>query len=449
MDSTIPFKIILALLLGAFIGLEREIHERNENKSTNLPSFLGLRTFTLSTALGAITGIFYQALPEFFVLISAGFILLTLCYYIFDSYFTKDIGITTEIALIYSFVIGVAISVQIVPLHLIVGITILLTLILSRKNTIARFIQNIQQVELGSFISYLVLALVILPLLPNTSYSLSEVPQLLQILSSYGINIENIAHIEIINPYALWQIVALITGVDVFGYFLEKTLGQKGGWLLTSFAGGFISSTATTQSLAQQSTKSKSVNHLVSAAVVANLASFLQHSVIILPISSLLFAKSIPILGLMILSSTILTFYFLKKKDIYNTPSLLTTKETLKQDKIFNLVPALKFALLFVLIKLLSQIALILFGSNGFLISIGFGAIPGIDAVLISIAQLAGKTLPYQTALWAFIFANTVNLTTKCIYCFAQGKREFAVKFSISALIILLFGIGGLMLSPK
>jgi uncharacterized membrane protein (DUF4010 family) len=447
MDSNIFIKIITALFLGSFIGLEREIHERNEVKKIQHPSFLGLRTFMLSTALGAIAGLLYTREPIFFILVSSVFFLLTLIYYIFDSYLTHDIGITTEIALIYSFIIGVLITLEIIPFQIIIGITIILTLILSRKKTITDFIRKIEKAELGSFISYLVLALVILPLLPNTSYSLSDLPQFTQILSSFGLDISRVAHIEIINPYKLWQIVALITGVDVFGYFLEKTIGQKGGWLLTSFAGGFISSTATTQSLAQQSTKLKSVNHLVSAAIVANLASFLQHSVIILPISVMLFTKSIPILGLMIISSFILAIYFLSQSSSTNNTNL--TKKQLKTEKIFNLIPALKFALLFVAIKLASQIAFLFFGNNGFLLSIGFGAIPGIDAVLISIAELSGKTLTFSTALWAFIFANTVNLATKCIYSFVQGKREFALKFTVSAMIILAFGIIGLMVSPK
>jgi uncharacterized membrane protein (DUF4010 family) len=433
--------------LGAFIGLEREVHEMHEKKSVRHPAFLGLRTFTLTTMLGAITGCIYSAAPILFALITGSFFLLALAYYFFDSTNTKDIGITTEIALIYSFVIGALITLNIFPLQLIVSVAVILTLILSRKKVITESIQKIENAQLGSFISYLVLALVVLPLLPNVSYSISTIPMLSELLNSFGIHAGNIANIEIINPFKLWQIVALITGVDVFGYILERTIGQKGGWMLTSFAGGFISSTATTQSLAQQSKKTKSSDHLVSAAIIANLASFLQHAVIMLPISVMLFARSLPVIICMVISSGLLTMFFLKQTKKQGNEKLLMTKKQLKENKLFNLFPALKFALLFTFIKLFSQIALQVFGNNGFLLSIGFGAIPGIDAVLISIAELSGKTLTYQTALWAFIFANFVNLSTKSIYCFIQGKREFAVRFSISAGIILASGIAGLLLS--
>jgi uncharacterized membrane protein (DUF4010 family) len=308
-------------------------------------------------------------------------------------------------------------------------------------------LDSIKEAQLGSFISYLVLSLVILPLLPNTSYSLSNIPGFTQITDLFGLHIGQLDQLEIINPFKLWQIVALITGVDVFGYILERTIGQKGGWMLTSFAGGFISSTATTQSLAQQSTKTKSSSHLVSAAIMANLASFLQHAIIILPISGLLFVQSLPIIVCMMITSGLLTAYFLKKSQKNTGKKLMVTKNKLKENTLFNLYPALKFAFLFTGIKLLSQIALQLFGNNGFLISIAFGAIPGIDAVLISIAELAGKSLPYQTALWAFIFANFVNLSTKSFYCFVQGKKDFAIHFTVSAGIILASGITGLLLT--
>jgi uncharacterized membrane protein (DUF4010 family) len=72
------------------------------------------------------------------------------------------------------------------------------------------------------------------------------------------------------------MIVVLITGIDVFGYILGRMVGNKNGFALTSFMAGFVSSTSATQSLAQRSNNTRFVNHLVGAAVLANLASFLQ-----------------------------------------------------------------------------------------------------------------------------------------------------------------------------
>lgn len=445
MDDFI-YKLALSLVLGAFIGLERQIHEKGEGRSPSR-SFLGLRTFALVAPLGALAGIVYSQNSLLFTLISAAFIILTLSYYIFDSLFTKDIGITTEIALLYTYLVGVLIAINIFPFQLIIGITVVLALILSRKEIIGRYVRGITEREIDSFISYGAIALVILPLLPNTSYTLSSVPQLGNILASYNLNIKDFANIEIINPFKLWLFVALITGIDVFGYVLERTVGPKSGWLLTSFAGGFISSTATTASLAQQSNKAKSVNHLISAAIVANFASFIQNSIIILPLSFILFTNVIPIVLLMMIASAIIAFYFLRVTKSGKKENLELTKERLKKDKLFYLTPALKFAALFLIVRLVAQIALKLFGDNGFLVSMALGAIPGMDAVLISIAELAGKNISYEFALWAFILANGVNLAVKSLYSFLNGKREFAIKFTASAVVIILASIFGLYIS--
>ena len=65
--------------------------------------------------------------------------------------------------------------------------------------------------------------------------------------------------------------------------------------------------------------------------------------------------------------------------------------------------------------------------------------------MLITIAQNAGHTISFQAALLAFIIANAVNLSVKCILSFVQGKKEFAIKFSISAFVILLAGFLGVL----
>jgi uncharacterized membrane protein (DUF4010 family) len=54
--------------------------------------------------------------------------------------------------------------------------------------------------------------------------------------------------LELLNR-KIWMIVVLVTGIDVIGY-ITKLLGSK--VTLTSFIAGFISSTSTTQSLAQK-----------------------------------------------------------------------------------------------------------------------------------------------------------------------------------------------------
>src|SRR5688572_1983645 len=104
-----PAHMILALILGALIGLEREINERKDlasTKSKEKTALLGLRTFSLVAGLGSIAGLLYFGFPLVSTALVVLFSALLLIFYVFDNTLTKDIGITTEIALIYSFLIG-------------------------------------------------------------------------------------------------------------------------------------------------------------------------------------------------------------------------------------------------------------------------------------------------------------------------------------------------------
>ena len=316
---------------------------------------------------------------------------------------------------------------------------------MSIKEKLQLIVSGIKQNELQAFISYAIIALVILPFLPNISYTLADLPGLTNILSAYGINLGQISHIEIVNPFTLWRVVVIISGVEVFGYILEKTIGQKKGLLLTSIAGGFISSTSTTQSLANQSKQSKNINQLTGAAIFANLSSFLQHFILIASVNTLFLTKNTLYLFIISIISLIIGYYFFKSKSGSTIELEKETQAILKEEKIFSLKPALQFALIFLLVKIISKSALSLFGEGAFLVTILLASLTGMDAITINLSQLAGETITFQIAVFAFISANGVNLISKAVYAFLQGKQEFAVKFTIAMFIIIGFGFLGII----
>lgn len=445
MTLPIVAKLLLSLLLGMAIGLERESYEQQIDKTERSGiGSLGIRSFALITTLGTVSAILFQSYFSLFLIISSTFCLLLIAYYILGSLFTKDNGLTTELAILWSYLIGLFIGLNVFSIQIIIAITVLLMLILSMKNKIKLFVAGIKQFEIESFISYAIIALVILPFLPDTGYFLKDIPFLKNILSTFQINFDKFLNLEIINPFNVWKVVALVTGVEIAGYFLEKTIGQKKGWLLTSMAGGFISSTSTTQSLAQKSKRSKDTNRLVAAAIFANFSSFIQLFILIASVNLIFLSKNIVYITSISISAVLIGLYFLRRED-KTLENLTETKENLKRDKIFSLMPALKFALLFLLIKFITKFALILFGSGGFIISTILGAVTGLDAVTINTAELAGKTISYQTGVLTLILANAVNLLSKSGYAFAQGIRPFAKKFLISVLIIIAFSFLGLI----
>lgn len=443
-ELSIALQLGLALILGGVIGLEREINEKRvTHPDQEQTAIIGIRTFSLVGLLGGLAGLLYVYNNLVYsILISSTFMVLVIVYYILDSINTKDLGFTTELATIFTFLLGVLLTLNIIPIQIILAIGVLLILLLSRKRQIKKVVKDVGHQEVNAFVSYAIIAVVILPFLPNESYALVDIPFIRGLLTAFGADLNGLAELELINPFRLWLIVALITGVEIVGYILERTLGHAKGWILTSIAGGFISSTAVTQSLAQESKESKHVNVLLASALVANLTSFFQVGIIIASVNSIFFISTLGSLIPIIISALVLSVFFLFKK------SPQTTKKTLKHTEnheIFNMAPALKFAGLFLVINVVSQIALFYFGQAGFLATSGIGALVGIDAVMINTATLAGKTISAQTGVMAFIIINAVNLLGKTFYSFLQGKREFAVKFGLSVVVIIASSLIGLL----
>lgn len=182
--------------------------------------------------------------------------------------------------------------------------------------------------------------------------------------------------------------VALITGVDVAGYILERTLGQKKGWILTSLVGGLISSTATTYSLARESKQSKISKLLVSAAILANLASYLQIAALMAALNLELFIRALPALGLIMLSGVLVCTFLLlhRSKDDAKANAQGNRERAAATKHLFSFYPALKFVGLYLLISIVSKVAYNLFGTTGFIVSIGIAALTGMDAVTVSLA---------------------------------------------------------------
>jgi uncharacterized membrane protein (DUF4010 family) len=438
----IAFRLLLAFIIGGVIGLEREINEKKSIKPNEKPfAIIGVRSSALIGALGALSGYLYTQTPLFAGLITAAFIILLMSFYVLDSKATGDFGITTELAILYSFVLGVLLSLAIFPIQIILAITIVLMLFLSRKEEIKNALADVKRTEIDAFISYAVIALVILPFLPNQTYSLSDIPGFINFFTNMGVNIQKLAAIEAFNPFKIWLIVALITGVDVVGYVLERTIGQKRGWILTSIAGGFISSTATTQSLAQESTQRRHIHHLLAAALLANLVSFFQIAILIGSVNAIFLIRLLPTLFFAIVAALGAVLYFMKVRESENVEH-----ETMKikTHEIFNIGPALKFALLFLVISIISKVSLVFFGDAVFLATTAIGSLVGLDAVMINTAELALQTIDIRLAIIAFILANAVNLYAKTIYSFIQGRRDFAIKFCVSVTVIVVASFLGL-----
>ncbi|MDP3093775.1 MAG: DUF4010 domain-containing protein [bacterium] len=435
-----PLKLLLAIFLGAIIGIEREPVRKKEfsQEKVSAGGLGGLRTFSLISLFGAISG--YLSISgniTLFLITAIAFFALILAYYVVGGVLTKSVGLTTELAALYSFLIGFFVVTEIFPVQLVIALTIVLTLILSLKEKTQRLTLGINQEEINGFLSFAIIALVVLPFLPNQAYYLTDIPAVKTILSAYHVQLGLLETLEIVNPFRLWFIVALITGIDVFGYLLGKLAGPKRGKLVTSLIGGFISSTSTTISLAQQSKKESRTDQLVALAVFANLMSFLQIFILVAPLNSGWLVYITSTLFVIAISAFIVGLFYYSFARKQPNESVPEAEGQLAGVKLFSFKPALRFALILVLVKIVTKASLAFFGQAGFLLSSIIASFTGIDAIVINLAESAGASITYEMALLTLVAVNASNLLSKTFYSFIQGSRKFTLKLLLAVLIVI------------
>lgn len=416
-DFEIIQKLSVALLLGALIGLEREHSVTKDHRGDQ---FAGIRTLTLFSILGAIAQIFFANQQIFIWIFSIFIFLLITAGYIVSSIRTKTIGSTTELASMGVYLIGLISGRG--DFFVATTLTLLILIILHFKNPLHEFARRISKEELTSTVKFMILAFIILPLLPNKTYG----------------------PYEVLNPYLIWLMVVFITGISFASYLAIKFLGQKRGIGLTGFFAGFVSSTALALSFSNESKKRPAViNPFVFAIVLASSAMFFRVLVEISVLNpALLKYLSVP-LGLMGIMGCVLAISYWRKKE--TTPQSIEEKRLKtraeKLESPFTLRPALKFAFVFAIILFLSKLAGIYFGPRGIYVTSFLSGIFDVDAITVSLANLAKDDLSEKVASQAILIAAGVNTLSKGILFYIFGNKRVARSIIFLFITILIVGL--------
>ena len=205
-------KIAVSLTLGAIIGIERERRMKE--------TFAGFRTFMLACLLGLVSSYLSEILSISIVAIALLFVgvLASLNFYRKVIY-KRGKGITTEIAFILTFLIGVVLYRESSPFILSTALAFSLTLILVLKESLHEFAHKVTTIEIEDFVMFGLVAFVIYPILP-------EVP-----IDPFGI----------LNLKFIWRALVAIFGLSFFVYSIFRILKTKGVFL-GSILGGLINS---------------------------------------------------------------------------------------------------------------------------------------------------------------------------------------------------------------
>jgi uncharacterized membrane protein (DUF4010 family) len=437
-QTDILLRILLAVVLGAILGLEtetRDIEIKGADRKTKeeKAKLGGVRTYSVLALLGALAGIFYFSGNLVLVyMLFAAVIGLVVAAYVLNVQVKQAFGLTTELAVILTFLIGFLTTSNLVELALVLVILILLTFFLSQKNAFQPVVLNIRHGELIDIVKFGLTAIVILPILPNQTYTIGDLIKLLNL--NLGMIASDLQRVEVINPFRIWLIVVLIIGISLGGYIASRFIGKRGGIFLTAFVGGFISSTATTISLAQKAKttfKNDRLNRLYAGgALVSNASSFITFLLLLTASSLNLLRELGPAVLLMFVIGNLVGIGLIISAGKDESSEIEFNYSR------FSLLPALKFVGLIVALTLLIQLVKLNGNSEGVLAVTALSGILGMDPAIIATSGLVESTnLTLQVGVMILILTNAVNFIAKSIYGLIYGQRRFATYLAIGLMI--------------
>ncbi len=395
-----------ALAIGLLVGAERY-----RGRTPGAPESAGVRTFAIFCLLGALCGIF--ATTVYTAITFAAAAALVLAGYWRSS--ADSPGMTTELAALLVFWIGYLTHDHEAAA---VSLGIVLTIVLAAKRTLHDFVRDrISTAEFDSTLKFLAVVLVIYPILPDRE------------LGPYGF----------FNPSQVWGFVILVSTISYGGYFLVRWLGERRGLMLGSLAGGIVSTTAVTLSLAARARQVPEASRLLGVAAV--LANAVQGPRLLLLIGianrDLALSLAAPLMGMALagLAGTWLLSRRLKDRMEVEIPL----------QNPYSVMPALKFGLFFLAILLAVRTARAWLGDQGILLASAVAGVGSTSAVALTVSELLSQgSLSPLVAGTSVLAAITANTLSKWVLALLNGTRQMA--FWLGGGLLTMLGTAFLLL---
>jgi uncharacterized membrane protein (DUF4010 family) len=412
------FDLELALRFGAALGLGLLLGLERERKRDAELLFGGVRTFALIALLGALGAFLERELNQGWLVLAA---FLAVSALVVVSYTTTaargELGITTEISALLAFIVGALCGWDKVGVASVV--TVVCLLLLTLKDYLHRLARRVEIEDVEATLKFAVISLIILPLLPNETFGPPPV--------------------DVINPYKIWLMVVLIAGLNFLGYVLVKVFGNEHGLVVTGILGGLVSSTAVTLSFSQRSRQEPAMSSaFVLAIVVAWTIMFLRVVVIVGMVNPALAGGVAMALGLMA-AAGLLVSLVLWRRTRFHGKGVVTAGTNP-----FELGEAIKFGLLFGVVTVVARAAEVYLGETGLYIAGALAGLTDVDAISLSMANLAAAepenlTIAARTIVIAVV-SNTLTKTGMAVFLGAPALRRTLLLATLPLLIAAAVG---------
>jgi uncharacterized membrane protein (DUF4010 family) len=404
--------LIVATCIGFIIGLEREFSTRDEKSHLG-----GIRTFPLVCIFSYTIGV----LSKFNTvhLISAA--LIGFCALTAVSYFTQTekgkLGLTNQLALLVTFALGIlAASGQYINA---LATATIVAAVLSLKEEIHSFVRQINDEEMKAFIVFFLLALVMLPLLPDQNFG----PE------------------NLLNGRSIGWIVVIVSSISFAGYLLLKFYGLGRGILLMAVVGGLYSSTMVAWVFSAKSKELPNASARYAAGAVLSSSIMFLRVLFLVSIfnQALVVHLAIPCLILAIVSAVCVLY-------IYKQDTGDTSETQLPLGNPLDLKNVLFFIGLYIGISYFTHYSRTWFGNTGAYTSGAISGIADIDAITISTANWSKEPARQLDAAKIILIAMMANSIFKGGMSMIRGSEVFRKWVFLGFAAIIAIGLTMLLI---
>jgi uncharacterized membrane protein (DUF4010 family) len=390
-DVTTLSGIVAAALGGAAIGVERQ---RSGHASGSQARFGGVRTFTLLGGVAGIAGwLVTIGLVGLAVVLSTGAVALVIAGYVAAS--RRDVDGTTEVAALVVIAAGIAAGMG--WLALASGSIAVTTLLLVEKSRLHALVGRLDDEELRAAARFGVMAIVILPLLP-------EGP---------------VARLGGVKPRELWILVLFFTGLSFAGYLARRVFGARQGYPVAGALAGLISSTSVTFTFARLSRSEPALSRTLAVGTIAACTMLFPRVLVATFVLDASVAQSLQryLLTPFVAGVVALVVWFRRNPDV--TPTMDTPRNPLQ------IGPALQMAVTFQIVLFAVAWVRRAFGDPGLLVSGAVLGLTDVDALTISMARSGASGVSRGVAAQAIAIGVMANCGLKLALALALGTSEF------------------------
>jgi uncharacterized membrane protein (DUF4010 family) len=414
LDLPLALDLLVAALVGLAVGVEREWSGHSTGPDAR---FAGVRTFALLGALGGFGGWFFRLeQPALGALLLAAGVLMPIVAYAATVRRTgTSTDGTTEVAAMLVVALGATAGLgQRTPAS---AATAVVVLLLAEKSALQRALQRVAANEMRAALQFAVLALVILPLLPDGGFG----------------------PFDAFRPRQLWTVVLIFSALNFAGYIARRVIGETRGLGVTGLLGGLVSSTAVTLTFSRRSRDEAALALPLALGVVAActvlvprivvIASMLQPSVgqALLPVLAPAFVSGMALLGVALW----------RERDTRRTSGehAPTPGNGLGQNPL-GLTSALQMAVGFQLVLFAVAWVQQQVGSVGVLASATVLGLTDMDALTVSMTRYGADSASVQIAATAIGIGVLSNTALKLGLVLGIGAPRFRVRAAVGLLIL-------------